>query len=435
MIRPDRWLVVGAGPSGLAAMRALRELDVPFDAVERHSDVGGLWDLENPGTAMYESAHFISSKTMSAFDGFPMPASYPDYPSQRLILEYIRAFAEEFELRPRIQFATLVTRATPIDDAWEVEFEGSERRAYRGVVVAVGHNWDPLVPSYPGNFSGEAYHSVRYRSPTELEGKRVLIVGGGNSACDIACDAATRASRTFISLRRGYHFLPKHVFGKPTDVFFRSGPRLSPVVAQPLLTALLRFLVGDLRRFGLPKPDHRVLESHPIMNTQILHFLAHGDVAATPDIVRLEDRRVHFADGSTEEVDLILWATGYRPTIPFLSPALPSRDGLGPELFGAMFPVGVRNLYLLGHFESDGGAYPLVSKQAELTALLTRADSVDPSATRELVTRLTSGPCPDLSGGVRYVNSPRHANYAQFETYDLYLRRLIAKARKDLGSD
>src|SRR5919109_4114103 len=160
MTRPDRWLIVGAGPSGLAAARAFRELRVPFDMVERHRDVGGLWDLENTGTAMYESAHFISSKTQSAFDGFPMPASYPDYPSQRLILEYIRAFADEFELRPHIQFGTLVTRATPADDAWQVEFEGSARTAYRGLVVAVGHNWDPLVPSYPGNFSGNMYHSV-----------------------------------------------------------------------------------------------------------------------------------------------------------------------------------------------------------------------------------------------------------------------------------
>jgi cation diffusion facilitator CzcD-associated flavoprotein CzcO len=435
MTRSDRWLIVGAGPSGLAAARALREGGVPFEVVERHSDVGGLWDLGNSGTAMYESAHFISSKTQSAFDGFPMPSSYPDYPSQRLILEYIRAFADEFELRPHIQFGTAVSRATPTEDCtWEVELASSERRVYRGVVAAVGHNWDALVPSYPGTFSGEAYHSVRYRSPTELEGKRVLIVGGGNSACDIACDAATRANRTFISLRRGYHFLPKHVFGKPTDVFFRSGPRLSPVVAQPLLTGLLRLLVGDLRRFGLPEPDHRVLESHPIMNTQILHFLAHGDVAAKPDIVRLDGRRVHFVDGSTEELDLILWATGYRPTIPFLSPAVPNRDGLGPELSAALFPVGVNNLYVLGHFESDGGAYPLVSKQATLTALFARADAADPVATREWIARLTSGRQPDLSGGVRYLKSPRHANYAQFETYDLYLRRLIARVRKDLPS-
>ena len=429
------WLIVGAGPSGLAAARAMRAAGVPFDVVERHRDVGGIWDIENPGTPMYETAHFISSKTQSEFDEYPMPRSYPDYPSRRLILDYIRAFADEFQLRPHVETGVEVTQATPnANSEWDVELSSGERRRYRGIISAVGHNWDPLIPSYPGSFAGEAYHSVRYRSPSEFDGKRVLIVGGGNTACDIACDAAARASRTLISLRRGYHFLPKHVFGKPTDVFFRSGPRLSPAIAQPLLTGLLRFLVGDLRRFGLPAPDHRVLESHPIMNTQILHFLAHGDVAAKPDVVRLDGHRVHFADGTADDVHLIVWATGYRPTIPFLADVLAHRDGGGPELFATIFPTGAANLFLLGHFEADGGAYPIVSKQAELVALIARADRAAPGPTREWVTRLTSGRRPDLSGGVRYVRSPRHENYTQFETYELYLTRLIRRGRRELAS-
>ena len=435
MERFDRWLIVGAGPSGLAAARALRAARVPFDVVERHRDVGGIWDLENAETPMYESAHFISSKTLSAFDDFPMPAAYPDYPSQPLILDYIRAFADRFDLRPHIEFGTGVRRATPdTDGSWEVELGNGDRRRYRGVIAAVGHNWEPIIPTYPGSFAGDAYHSVRYRSPSEFDGKRVLIVGGGNSACDIACDAATRARRTIISMRRGYHFLPKHVFGKPTDAFFRSGPHLSPMIAQPLLSTLLKFLVGDLRRFGLPAPDHKVLESHPIMNTQILHFLAHGGIAAKPDIVRLDGRRVQFADGTAEEVDLVIWATGYHATIPFLTHEHAAPDKVGPELFAALFVPRLPNLYVLGHFESDGGAYPLVSKQAELVALLARSDADNPGATRRWIERLTAGRSPDLSGGVRYVKSPRHANYAQFETYEAYLRRLLRKAEREIGA-
>jgi len=429
----NRWLIVGAGPSGLATTRAFRAADVPFDIVERHRDVGGIWDLENPGTPMYESAHFISSKTLSGFEGFPMPAAYPDYPAQPLVLKYIRAFADEHDLRSHAELGVEVTRATPqTDGTWHVELRGDDPRRYRGVIAAVGHNWDPVFPEYPGTFSGVSYHSVEYRSPSEFDDKRVLIVGGGNSACDIACDAATRARRTVLSMRRGYHFLPKHVFGKPTDAFFRSGPHLSPKIAQPMLTGLLKLLVGDLRRFGLPAPDHRVLESHPIMNTQILHFLAHGDAVAKPDVVRLDGRRVHFRDGTTEELDLIVWATGYRPTIPFLESALPRRDGIGPELFGALFP-GLPNLYVLGHFESDGGAYPLVSKQAELVAMLAQSDGGAPDATRRWVARLTAGARPDLTGGVRYVQSIRHANYAQFETYDAYLSRLIRQIGRELS--
>lgn len=432
MDHTHRWLVVGAGPSGLAAARALRQAGVAFDVVERHRDVGGLWDLENVGTPMYETAHFISSKTQSAFDGFPMPTWYPDYPSQRLILEYICSFAGAHDLRRYIEFGAEVTAAAPSGGGgWDVTI-GDEQRRYRGVIAAVGHNWDALVPTYPGRYTGDAYHSVRYRSPVEFDGKRVLIVGGGNSACDIACDAATRASRALISFRRGYHFLPKHIFGKPTDAFFRSGPHLSPLIAQPLLTGLLRILVGNLERYGLPAPDHRVLETHPIMNTQILHFFAHGDVTAKPDVVRLDGRMVHFGDGSAEEVDLIVWATGYRPTIPFLSEVLPHRDGIGPELFATLFPVGVPDLFVMGHFEADGGAYPLVSKQATLIALLVRAHVTSPDATRSWVERLTRSRRPDLSGGVRYVASARHANYTQFETYERYLERLIFKARKEL---
>jgi cation diffusion facilitator CzcD-associated flavoprotein CzcO len=189
-----RYCIIGAGPSGLAAAKAFCEAGLSFDVFERHSDVGGIWDDTNPNTPIYESAHFISSKTQSAFDGFPMPAGYPDYPNWKQIRDYIRAFADEYDLRTHIRFNTAVVRAQPVGAQWDVELSTGEVLRYDGVIAGVGHEWDPVVPQYPGTFDGAAYHTRDYRSAAELAGKKVLVVGAGNSGCDIACDAATLAS-------------------------------------------------------------------------------------------------------------------------------------------------------------------------------------------------------------------------------------------------
>jgi hypothetical protein len=256
-----------------------------------------------------------------------------------------------------------------------------------------------------------------------MRGKRVLVVGGGNSGCDIACDAATSASRAFISLRRGYHFLPKHLFGKPTDAFFRSGPELPTWLAQPLLALLLRLVVGDLTRYGLPRPDHRVLESHPIVNTQLLHYLAHGDVTAKPDVRELDGRVVRFADGSAEEVDLIIWATGYDASFPYLAPGLIDPEDPTRALFVNVVHREAPELYAVGLFETDGGAYPVIGKQAELVrgAIAARSSG---GAAAERLTSLLRDVRPDLSGGVRYIASPRHRIYVQYEAYGRYLDTL-----------
>jgi cation diffusion facilitator CzcD-associated flavoprotein CzcO len=421
----DRYCIIGAGPSGLATGRAFAEAGIPFDLLERHRDVGGIWDMSNERTPMYESAHFISSRTQSAFDDFPMPQDYPDYPGWRQIRDYIRSFAERYGLRDVVQLGVDVQGVAPAGDAWDVTLGSGETRRYRGVVCATGHNWDPVVPSYPGSFDGESYHSFEYRSLAEFAGKRVLIVGGGNSGCDIACDAAAAASRAVISMRRGYHFLPKHIFGQPTDAFFRSGPHLPAWLAQPLLAGLLRVLVGDLRRYGLPKPDHKVLESHPIVNSQLLHYLAHGDITAKPDVAELRGDRVRFADGSEEEIDLIVYATGYRASIPVLDESLlPSGAGVAPFFLNIFHER--PNLFAVGLFETDGAAYPIVSKQAALIAELIRAESEAP-AVLEWFGRLRAGAPPDLHGGIRYLKSQRHTIYVQYDEYVHYLEKMLKK--------
>ncbi len=424
----SRYCIIGAGPSGLAAARALAEAGFAFDVFERHGDVGGLWDANRESTPLYQSAHFISSRTQSAFDDFPMPADYPDYPSWKQILDYIRAYAEKYDLRRHIRFDAPVVKVRPVGSAWDVTLGSGETQRYDGVIAGVGHDWDPVIPDYPGQFDGESYHTLDYRSGAELAGKKVLVVGAGNSGCDIACDAAAQASQAWISMRRGYWFLPKHVFGQPTDAFFHHGPQVPNWLAPSMLKVLLRILVGDVRRFGLKKPDHAPLSTHPIMNTQLLHHLAHGDIAAKPDVAELRGRSVRFTDGSEIEPDVILWATGYKPTIPCLDAGGVHLSERGEDFYLNMFPRDHPTLYVLGFFATAGAAYPILSRQCALLTQVLEARENDGAAIRafdEMRARPLS-----LDGGMRYLDSPRHAFYVQFESYVKELDRARVRVER-----
>lgn len=421
------YCLVGAGPAGLAAARWLKALDLPFEGFERNPDVGGIWNIGFPGSPIYESAHFISSKTLSTFRDFPMPDSYPDYPSHRQILRYLEGYATRFDLRRHFRFGASIESARPQGGGrWIVRFADGTERTYAGLLSAVGCEWRPFVPTFPGSFEGEIIHSRDYKRPKQFEGRRVLIVGAGNSGCDIACDASRSASRALISLRRGYYFIPKHIFGKPADVFDEDGPRLPYFIERPILQGLLRLLNGDLTRLGLPKPDHSIFESHPVMNTQILHALQHGDIEARADIREFRGREVVFADGKVDALDLIVLATGYVRGVPFLSDGvLPDDDVSG--LFLNVFHRLQRNLFVLGHFTADGGAYPLLDRQAELVARV--ADARRRGEDLPRFERALSGKPPDFTGGVRYQTVRRMSNYLKTRPYRAYLDRLLASLR------
>jgi hypothetical protein len=427
--RGSRYLVVGAGPGGLAAARWLGACDVPFDIVERHTGVGGIWDIEAPGSPVYESAHFISSKTLSAFRDFPMPVSYPDYPSHRQVLSYLSSYADHHGVRQRTEFGTVVRSARPTNTPggassdWVVELGTGETRRYAGVVVATGLQWTPSVPEIRGHPAAEVIHSSAFRSLDQAEGRRVLVVGGGNSGCDIAVDVSRTARRAFLSLRRGYWFVPKHLFGMPADVFGRRGPELPPWIEQPVFERLLRLLLGDVTRLGLPAPDHRLFETPPVLNTQILHALGHGALAVKPDVRQFRERYVVFADGSEEEVDLVILATGYRRAIPLLAPEV-YREGDVADLFLNLCHRRHSTLFVLGFFETDAGCYPLLDLQAELVGRLLRARRESPEKVGRFARRL-AGPPPDFSSGVRFLSVDRMGIYVRCRPYTRYLEAAI----------
>ena len=416
----DKYCIVGAGPAGLTAARALLEKGIEFDAFEKHHQATGIWDPDNDGSPMYESAHFISSRTTSGFFGFPMPEHYPDYPTYRQIRDYILAFAEEYGLNEHIEFDTRVVHAAPEGDGWVVELEGGERRRYRGLICANGTTWSPNLPAYPGleRFTGEARHSNTFRHQEEFRGKRVLIVGAGNSGVDIACDAARNADVALFSVRRGYHYIPKHLFGVPLDVFLEGeGVELPAWIDVPEDPAeLVSALVGDVTRYGLPAPDHPVLSTHPIVNDQILHHLAHGDIAPKPDVAEFRERSVVFADGTEEEVDLVLFATGYTWDIPYVDRSHFDWKMDHPQLYLNVFSRKHDNLYVLGMIEFASAAYQRFDDMAQLVAGDIRA-TLDDAPEKALLRDLKANDRPDLRGEMTYVDSPRHANYVEVHQY------------------
>jgi amino acid transporter len=430
----NRYCIVGAGPGGLVAARAFKLEGVPYDQFERHSDVGGIWDIDNPGSSMYESAHFISSKYTSGFFGYPMPEHFPDYPDYRQILDYVRGFADAFDLKRGVALGCGVAHAEPLGegarDGWQVSLQTGETRRYRGVICANGVTWHPNMPTYPGldTFAGDVRHTVAHRSADDFRGRRVLIVGAGNSGVDIACDAARAADAAFLSVRRGYRFVPKHVFGVPTDVFL-SGQLQPPkgVVLPDDPSKMIDALTGDLTRFGLPAPDHKAMESHPIMNSQILHHLAHGDVVAKRDIRNFTPTGAVFADGSEEVFDVVVFATGYEYRIPYLDEGLFKWNQGHPELYLNMFHRSLDGLAVMGFVEFASAAYQRFDEMAQM--LVIDANIRETGQGLEEWTRMKAEHRPNLRGAMSYVNSPRHANYVEVATY----RRTLAEIRAQFG--
>jgi cation diffusion facilitator CzcD-associated flavoprotein CzcO len=418
----DRICIIGAGPGGLSAAAALQLRDVPFEIIDAGERPGGIWDIDRRETPMYESAHFISSKSLSGLSDFPMPAEFPDYPRHDQILRYVQEFARVHDLERHIQLRTRVTAARPLSDGsnWQVTLDSGEERRYQGLCVATGATWHPRLPEIGGRFDGEQRHAFHYRSPELFRGKRVLVVGGGNSGCDIACDAARVADRALISVRRGYHFVPKYVFGMPADQFAHQGPRLPGWLEQRVFGLILRILVGNPVRYGLPRPDHRVLESHPIMNTEVLHHLGHGRLEAVPDVRELRPGGVVLEDGREEAVDLILWATGYERVFPFLHGQDLAAVGGVLDPYLNVFHRRHRTLCFMGLFETDGAAYPLFGLQADLiAAYLSGLRNGLPSVAR--FDQLRSDHHPDLKGGRRYLKSRRHDYYVKGDAYERVL--------------
>ncbi|ANZ34953.1 monooxygenase [Lentzea guizhouensis] len=433
----DRVCVIGAGSSGIAACQVLSARGLEYDCLEAGSEIGGNWRYlnDNGMSSAYRSLHINTSRQMMEFRSFPMPAHLPTYPSHFQIAEYFDDFVKHHGFRDRIRFRTEVTSVVPGSDgryavtSRDRDTGESTTTSYSSVIIANGHHWSPRwpEPAFEGSFDGEQMHAHFYKTPERFANKKVLVLGIGNSACDIAVESSRVSSRTYLAMRRGAHIMPKYLFGMPSDHLTTSPlARFAPSWLQSLLVrAMLRLARGKLTSYGLPEPAHGILAAHPTVSDDLLTRLGHGDITVKPNVARLDGAGVVFADGSREEVDVIVYCTGYKVDFPFLEaaafPAVSSPDN-EVSLYRRVVDPEHPGLYFLGLIQPLGAIMPLAEAQAEWVADLLTGRAVLPSMP-EMKAEITA-----YRQGLRsrYVASKRHTLEVDFLGY----QRELAEERK-----
>ncbi|MGA5804664.1 SDR family NAD(P)-dependent oxidoreductase [Streptomyces cellulosae] len=390
---PGRVAVVGGGIAGIAAVKALLQTGVEVFGVERAEELGGLWRLA-PDTAAYEGLRLNTSKPRTEFSDHPMPEDWPGYPTRAQLLSYVQDYAERFDVPRHFRMGTELTAARRTEDGWLLELtgpEGAYEETVAHLVVANGHNHTPRLPEppYPGDFEGTASHAHAYREPSEFAGRRVLVVGTGNSAMDIATELVGHADEVLISARRGVWVLPKTLFGRPADQWNGALAAVLPWrLRQRISQTMLRLAARGTEGPALPPSPEGVLQDHPTLSDTVPELVRAGKIGVRAGIERFEGRRVRFSDGREDEVDHVLWCTGYRATVPFLDSALVPDPARLP-LYRHVFPLDDEALSFVGLMQSTGSALPVVEAQSRLLAAYVTRRLRRPSRDRMLASVAT----------------------------------------------
>jgi cation diffusion facilitator CzcD-associated flavoprotein CzcO len=428
--------VIGAGPCGLAALKNLLQAGCR-DVVcyEESSGIGGNWAFtDDPHRAsVHECTHIISSRRMSSFDDFPMPEDYPDFPSHRQLLEYFIDYARAFRLEPHIRLGSHVARCTLGGDGrWTVRVVANgETRAelFDSLLVCSGHHREAFVPEYPGTFAGRIVHSSTYKRPEPFRGQRVLVVGAGNSAADIAVDVARLAARATLSMREGAYFIPKLMLGQPIDVvyaFWRS--KIPDPLLQSALKLWLRLVIGRWEDYGLQAPAGPPLQKPPMLNSGVLEALRHGRLAARSGIERYDGHTVCFTDGTREEFDVIIMGTGFRISFPFLPGRVADWDmAKPPPLYLKMMHPAIPSLFFIGLFQPIGCIWRLADYQTRIAALQISGRLERPPDIAARVCREVAHPRH------RFDPSPRQAIEVDYHTFRRALTGELAAAEARPG--
>lgn len=434
-LEPDaslpRACVIGAGSSGIAAAKALYLARVPFDCFEAGPVVGGNWVFDNPNgtSACYRSLEINTSTQRMAYSDFPMPSYYPPYARHWEVREYFERYVDHFGFRHTLTFSTRVEHVAPRPDGgFDVTVDGPggrETRGYDAVLVANGHHWDPRWPEpmYPGTFDGEQIHAHDYRDAEQLAGRDVVVVGMGNSAMDISADASWVARSTTISVRRGQWVFRKFLLGRPSDQ--TPQPAWLPYALRRKAFDVGAKATGDLTKYGLPRPDHRPGESHPVQGDRFLERIADGKITAKPGIERLDGDRVVFTDGSSVPADLLVWCTGYRVSFPFFDPGFIAAADNELPLWKRVVHPDRPAVYFVGLLQPLGAVMPLAEAQSAWVADRLAGRYLPPAD--DVVRQQTVVEHEAMKQ--RFYRSPRHTMEVDFDIYLADLRKEHARGR------
>ena len=366
--------IIGAGCSGITAVKNLLQAGVEdIVCFEQNSRIGGNWvySPETTHSSVTETTHIISSKKMSEFTDFPMPDHYPDYPSHRQVLAYFDNYCDHFGILPFIRFNTRVDKVLLNDKGqWDVYINSRDLpEIFDYLLVANGHHSVPRHYRIPGHFTGTYMHSHEFKNGRGFEGKRVLVIGGGNSACDCAVECSRVTDHVVISIRRPQYIVPKFFMGKPTDTFNDKMRWLPEAVAEKLRRMSLKIQVGNYEDYGLKNPDFPVTYDHPTVNSELLYMLRHGKVKAAVGIKSVEGKKVTFEDGKQDEFDIIIAATGYKIATPFFDPEfLDYSEADEIALYLRMFHPDSPKLIFIRLVQPQGAIWPLSDIQSKLAA-------------------------------------------------------------------
>ena len=425
---PGITCIIGAGSTGVTVAKSLKEAGEDFDIFEKGSKIGGMWRYENDNgqSSCYASLHIDTSRPNLGYSDFPIAPSMPDFLSHAQFLSYLEAYAERFDIPRHVRFRTRVESVVPQEDGrYRVTLDTGEAKDYDRVVIGTGHLSDPRMPDFDGVFDGSQIHSHHYRTADPYVGKRVLVVGIGNSAVDIAASVARRAEHVTVSTRRSAWIMPKYLFGRPIDqVSGLLGRRLrlpTPWVRR-IMSYLVRIGIGDQRRFGLPRPEHPMYREHATLTGDLLPLIGHGHIDIKPNIASLNGARVAFVDGSDAAYDAIIYATGYTVNFPFLDRGIFDPDLQSGELYRRMIVPSHPGLIHAGLLQPVGPTIPLVETQGKWIAALASG-------------RIKLPPRPDMDQEIRnhrdyqrktYLDAPRYVLEVDYKTYTAQMKADMA---------